>query len=89
MGLPARKLVECTFENSRSGTTLGNEMGSVLELPLLSIAEFGPGQLLVFEKGTIHALSDIFEESVVLLSLDTAPARPEGHHRRQSSRRHA
>ncbi len=36
-----------------------------------TIAEFGPGQLLFFEKGTIHALPDILEEPVVFLSVDT------------------
>ncbi|HML29085.1 MAG TPA: cupin domain-containing protein [Hyphomicrobium sp.] len=36
-----------------------------------TIAEFGPGQLLFFEKGTVHALPDILEEPVVFLSVDT------------------
>ncbi|RUO99625.1 cupin domain-containing protein [Hyphomicrobium sp.] len=36
-----------------------------------TIAEFGPGQLLFFEKGTVHALPDIFEDPVVFLSVDT------------------
>jgi mannose-6-phosphate isomerase-like protein (cupin superfamily) len=34
-------------------------------------AEFGPGQLLFFEKGTVHALPELFEEPVVFLSVDT------------------
>jgi len=34
-------------------------------------AEFGPGQLLFFEKGTVHALPKIIEEPVVFLSVDT------------------
>jgi mannose-6-phosphate isomerase-like protein (cupin superfamily) len=34
-------------------------------------AEFGPGQLLVFQKGTVHALPDILEEPLVFLSVDT------------------
>ena len=34
-------------------------------------AEFGPGQLLFFQKGTVHALPDILEEPVVFLSVDT------------------
>ncbi len=34
-------------------------------------AEFGPGQLLFFEKGVVHALPDLFEEPVVFLSIDT------------------
>jgi mannose-6-phosphate isomerase-like protein (cupin superfamily) len=36
-----------------------------------AIAEFEPGQLLFFEKGTVHALPDILEEPVVFLSVDT------------------
>lgn len=34
-------------------------------------AEFGPGQLLFFERGTVHAMPDILEEPVVFLSIDT------------------
>ena len=34
-------------------------------------AEFGPGQLLFFQKGTVHALPDILEEPLVFLSVDT------------------
>ncbi|MDF1631463.1 MULTISPECIES: cupin domain-containing protein [Rhizobiaceae] len=34
-------------------------------------AEFQPGQLLFFEKGTVHALPTILEEPVVFLSVDT------------------
>ena len=37
-------------------------------------AEFGPGQLLYFERLTVHALPDILEEPVVFLSVD-APRR--------------
>lgn len=36
-----------------------------------AIAEFRPGQLLFFEKGTVHALPDILEGPVVFLSVDT------------------
>lgn len=36
-----------------------------------TIGEFGPGQLLFFEKGTVHALPEIIEEPVVFLSVDT------------------
>jgi mannose-6-phosphate isomerase-like protein (cupin superfamily) len=36
-----------------------------------SKAEFGPGQLLHFEHGTVHALPDIIEEPLVFLSIDT------------------
>lgn len=36
-----------------------------------TIAEFRPGQLLFFEKGTIHALPDILQGPVVFLSVDT------------------
>ena len=34
-------------------------------------AEFGPGQLLFFKRGTVHALPKILEEPVVFLSVDT------------------
>lgn len=37
----------------------------------VTIAEFSPGQLLFFEKGTVHALPDILEGPVVFLSVDT------------------
>jgi mannose-6-phosphate isomerase-like protein (cupin superfamily) len=37
-------------------------------------AEFGPGQLLYFERLTVHALPDLIEEPVVFLSVD-APRR--------------
>ena len=36
-----------------------------------SKAEFAPGQLLFFERGTVHALPDILQEPVVFLSIDT------------------
>jgi mannose-6-phosphate isomerase-like protein (cupin superfamily) len=39
-----------------------------------SIAEFKPGQLLFFERGTVHALPTILEEPLVFLSID-APRR--------------
>ncbi|TXM65939.1 cupin domain-containing protein [Methylobacterium sp. WL120] len=38
-------------------------------------AEFGPGELLFFERGTVHALPTLMEEPVVFLSVDT-PRRP-------------
>jgi mannose-6-phosphate isomerase-like protein (cupin superfamily) len=34
-------------------------------------AEFGPGQLLHFERGTVHALPDIIEEPLVFVSIDS------------------
>ncbi|KMO28787.1 cupin [Methylobacterium variabile] len=34
-------------------------------------AEFGPGDLLFFERGTVHALPRIIAEPVVFLSVDT------------------
>ena len=34
-------------------------------------AEFGPGQLLFFQRGTIHAMPELLEEPVVFLSVDT------------------
>ena len=39
-------------------------------------AEFEPGQLLFFEKGTVHALPQILEEPVVFLSVDTPRREP-------------
>ncbi|MFA5899494.1 MAG: cupin domain-containing protein [Hyphomicrobium sp.] len=36
-----------------------------------SKAEFGPGQLLHFERGVVHALPEIIEEPLVFLSIDT------------------
>jgi mannose-6-phosphate isomerase-like protein (cupin superfamily) len=36
-----------------------------------TIAEFEPGQLLFFKKGTVHAIPDIIEEPLVFLSVDT------------------
>lgn len=38
-------------------------------------ATFGPGELLFFARGTVHALPSIIEEPVVFLSVDT-PRRP-------------
>lgn len=37
-------------------------------------AEFRPGQLLFFKRGTVHAMPEILEHPVVFLSVDT-PAR--------------
>jgi mannose-6-phosphate isomerase-like protein (cupin superfamily) len=39
-------------------------------------AEFGPGQLLFFERRTVHSIPDILEEPVVFLSLDTPRREP-------------
>ncbi len=39
-------------------------------------AEFGPGQLLFFERGTVHAIPDIFAEPLVFLSIDTPRREP-------------
>jgi mannose-6-phosphate isomerase-like protein (cupin superfamily) len=39
-------------------------------------AEFGPGQLLFFERGTVHAMPEIFEEPLVFLSIDTPRREP-------------
>jgi mannose-6-phosphate isomerase-like protein (cupin superfamily) len=36
-----------------------------------SQVEFGPGQLLFFERGVVHALPDILEGPVIFLSIDT------------------
>jgi mannose-6-phosphate isomerase-like protein (cupin superfamily) len=34
-------------------------------------AEFGPGQLLFFRRGVVHALPDMIEGPIVFLSVDT------------------
>src|SRR5262245_8435022 len=39
-------------------------------------AEFGPGELLFFRRGTVHALPDILEEPLVFLSIDTPRREP-------------
>jgi mannose-6-phosphate isomerase-like protein (cupin superfamily) len=39
-------------------------------------AEFVPGNLLFFERGTVHALPDILEEPLVFLSVDTPRREP-------------
>lgn len=39
-----------------------------------SVAQFKPGQLLFFERGTVHALPEILEEPLVFFSID-APRR--------------
>ncbi len=38
--------------------------------------EFGPGELLFFKRGTVHALPDILEEPVVFLSFDIPRREP-------------
>jgi mannose-6-phosphate isomerase-like protein (cupin superfamily) len=39
-------------------------------------APFGPGDLLFFERNTVHALPSLLEEPVVFLSLDTPRRAP-------------
>ncbi|MBW4038548.1 MAG: cupin domain-containing protein [Acidobacteria bacterium] len=39
-------------------------------------AEFGPGELLFFERGTVHALPSMLEEPVMFLSIDTPRREP-------------
>jgi mannose-6-phosphate isomerase-like protein (cupin superfamily) len=39
-------------------------------------AEFGPGELLFFEKGTVHALPQILAEPLVFFSVDTPRREP-------------
>jgi mannose-6-phosphate isomerase-like protein (cupin superfamily) len=39
-------------------------------------AAFGSGELLFFERGTVHALPDILEQPVVFLSIDTPRRAP-------------
>ena len=36
-----------------------------------NIAEFGPGQLLYFRRGVVHALPGMLETPIVFLSIDT------------------
>lgn len=36
-----------------------------------TVAEFGPGELLFFERGIVHALPSILGEPLVFLSIDT------------------
>jgi len=36
-----------------------------------NIVEFGPGQLLYFRRGIVHALPDMIETPIVFLSIDT------------------
>jgi mannose-6-phosphate isomerase-like protein (cupin superfamily) len=42
-----------------------------------SIAEFAPGHLLFFTRGTVHALPELLESPVVFLSVDTPQRHPE------------
>ena len=39
-------------------------------------AAFGPGQLLVFDRGIVHAIPEIHEEPVTFLSIDTPRREP-------------
>jgi mannose-6-phosphate isomerase-like protein (cupin superfamily) len=39
-------------------------------------AVFEPGQLLFFERGTVHAMPELFEHPVVFLSIDTPRREP-------------
>src|ERR1700744_4133966 len=39
-------------------------------------AEFAPGQLLFFERNTVHAMPKLFEHPVVFLSVDTPRREP-------------
>jgi mannose-6-phosphate isomerase-like protein (cupin superfamily) len=36
-----------------------------------NVAEFGPGQLLYFKRGTVHAMPEILEQPIVFLAIDT------------------
>jgi mannose-6-phosphate isomerase-like protein (cupin superfamily) len=38
--------------------------------------EFGPGELLFFMRGTVHAMPGILKEPVVFLSIDTPRRHP-------------
>ena len=39
-------------------------------------AEFGPGELLFFKRGTVHAQPKILEDPVFFLSIDTPRRHP-------------
>jgi mannose-6-phosphate isomerase-like protein (cupin superfamily) len=39
-------------------------------------AEFGPGQLLFFERGTVHAIPELLLKPVVFLAIDTPRRQP-------------
>lgn len=39
-------------------------------------SEFAPGQLLFFERGTVHAMPELYEHPVVFLSIDTPRREP-------------
>ncbi len=41
------------------------------------VAEFGPGELLYFKRGTVHAMPVIVEGPVVFLSIDTPRREPQ------------
>ena len=38
--------------------------------------EFAPGQLLFFERGTVHAMPELYEHPVVFMSIDTPRREP-------------
>jgi len=38
--------------------------------------EFGPGQLLFFERGTVHSIPELLSEPVVFLAIDTPRRQP-------------
>jgi len=38
--------------------------------------EFGPGRLLFFERGTVHAIPEILESPLIFLSIDTPRRHP-------------
>lgn len=41
-----------------------------------NVAEFGPGQLLYFKRGTVHAMPEILEQPIVFLAIDTPRREP-------------
>ena len=45
-----------------------------------SQSDFGPGQLLFFERGIVHAMPELLEEPVVFLSIDTPRREPSDVH---------
>jgi len=42
-----------------------------------TLAAFAPGQLLVFERGVVHALPELFDAEVVFLAIDSPRREPD------------
>ncbi len=50
--------------------------GNVLDEGCVDESRVRPGQLLFFERGTVHAMPELFEHPVVFLSVDTPRREP-------------